>query len=82
MDTRWGIAQSMPSAAKLLVHNESTPRRPPRRLTCLRCQLTGHRNLLCSKVDLCKDLPHSYWVGPTLLAAWALTAVAFIMAMR
>jgi hypothetical protein len=72
----------MPSAAKLLVHNKSPPRPPPRRITCLRCQLTGHRNLLCTKVNLCKELPHSYWVGPALLAAWALSAVAFFMTMR
>jgi hypothetical protein len=54
--------------------------RPPTALACLHCQLIGRRRLLCSKADACAELPHSFAVGPVLLAAWLATAIAFIVA--
>lgn len=57
-----------------------TEARPPTMLTCLQCQLLGRRRMLCSKADLCAELPHSFAVGPILLGAWLVTAIAFIVA--
>lgn len=54
--------------------------RPPTTLKCLQCQLIGRRRLLCSKADICAELPHSFAVGPLLLAMWLGTAIAFIVA--
>jgi hypothetical protein len=54
----------------------------PTRIDCLQCQLTGHRKLTCSKADVCKELPHNYFLGPALLAAWVVTLIAFFFAVR
>jgi hypothetical protein len=48
----------------------------------MRCQFLAHRSLLCSKVDICKEIPHSYWIGPTLLLGWFVTAVGFYLTTR
>lgn len=60
---------------------EVRPRPAPTAWTCLHCQLVGHRKLLCSRVDACKELPHSFALGPVLMAAWLATAIAFVVAM-
>ncbi len=54
--------------------------RPPTAMTCLQCQLLGHRKLTCSKAELCAELPQSFAIGPLLLAAWLATAIAFVVA--
>jgi hypothetical protein len=50
----------------------------PTALACLRCQLIGRRRLLCARADACKELPHVFPLGPVLLGAWLLTALAFV----
>jgi hypothetical protein len=50
----------------------------PTTLACLRCQLIGRRRLLCARADACKELPHVFPLGPVLLGAWLLTALAFV----
>ena len=52
----------------------------PTALDCLQCQLIGHRRLLCSRVDQCKELPHVNALGPVLLLGWVVMAVAFFIA--
>lgn len=47
---------------------------------CLRCQLIGRRRLLCAQADACKAAPLVFPLGPVLLAAWAATAIAFLVA--
>jgi hypothetical protein len=54
----------------------------PRARDCLSCQLIGHRRLLCSRSNACRELPHVFALGPVLLLAWLATAVAFIAAIR
>jgi hypothetical protein len=54
----------------------------PRTVDCLRCQLVGRRRLLCAKVDECKSVPHAFFMGPLLLAAWLGTVIAFYVAVR
>lgn len=54
--------------------------RPPSAMTCLQCQLIGRRRMLCSKADGCAELPHSFALGPILLGAWLVTAIAFVAA--
>ena len=56
--------------------------RPPTAISCLKCQLVGRRQLTCSKADACAELPHSYAIGPILLALWLGTAIAFIVAIH
>ena len=58
------------------------PQSPPTRMDCLQCQLTGHRKLTCSKADVCKELPHNYFLGPALLAGWVVTLIAFFLSVR
>jgi hypothetical protein len=58
----------------------STRAPAPDALQCLRCQLLGRRRLLCSRGDICRELPHVYPLGPILLAGWLVTAVAFVIA--
>ncbi len=53
---------------------------PSSALQCLRCQLLGRRRLLCSRADLCRELPRDHLLGPLLLAGWLVTAVAFFAA--
>ena len=52
----------------------------PDTLQCLRCQLLGRRRLTCSRADVCRTIPHFYPLGPVLLAAWLVAAVAFLIA--
>lgn len=52
----------------------------PGTLQCLRCQLLGRRRLLCSRADLCRELPRDHLLGPLLLAGWLVTAAAFFVA--
>ncbi len=54
----------------------------PTRIDCLQCQLTGHRRLTCSKADICKELPHNFYVGPALLVGWAATVALFVFIYR
>lgn len=61
---------------------DATPRPLPTPLACLRCQLVGRRQLLCSKADACRELPLVFALGPLLLAGWAALAVAFFLATR
>ena len=55
----------------------------PSALSCLRCQLLGHRKLLCSKVDVCKEIPHVRALAPLaffgLFAALLASLVVFIL---
>jgi hypothetical protein len=52
----------------------------PTALDCLQCQLIGHRRLLCSRVDQCKEITHVNALGPVLLLGWVVMAVAFVIA--
>jgi hypothetical protein len=52
----------------------------PTPLACLRCQLVGRRSLTCTRADACKELPHSFALGPLLLASWLATVIAFAIA--
>jgi hypothetical protein len=52
----------------------------PTALDCLQCRLIGHRKLLCSRVDQCKELPHVNALGPVLLLAWLAVLVALFVA--
>jgi hypothetical protein len=62
-------------------HDEGAGVRPlPTAFACLRCQLTGRRNMLCSRADACKELPLVLPIGPVLLALWLATAIAFVVA--
>jgi hypothetical protein len=54
--------------------------RMPTTIDCLQCQLLGKRRLTCAKADACASLPQSFAVGPALLAAWAITTIAFLLA--
>lgn len=54
----------------------------PTRMACLQCQLIGRRKLTCSKADVCKELPHTFLLGPVLLVGWAATVVLFFLAVR
>ena len=79
MPTKLGSASSSQDGTRVA---SGALLRAPTSLRCLRCQLIGRRSLLCSKVGLCKELPHSYWLGPMLLGAWLVTVVAFVLALR
>jgi hypothetical protein len=70
------------STVAIGAHNapEASARHAPTAFACLQCQLIGTRRLTCSKVDACSDLPHSFLLGPILLGAWFVTAVAFVLA--
>ena len=68
--------QRRPSSLDVL---QARTRLAPTTMACLRCQLIGRRRMLCSRADVCAELPHSFAVGPILLAAWAATTVAFII---
>lgn len=52
----------------------------PGGLRCLRCQLLGRPRLLCSRADLCRELPRGDLLGLLLLACWLVTAAAFFAA--
>jgi hypothetical protein len=52
----------------------------PTTLSCLNCQLLGRRRLLCSRADACREIPHSFALGPLMLLGWMATLVAFILA--
>jgi len=54
----------------------------PTALSCLQCQVLGRRNLLCSRVQECKAVPHVFALGPVLLLGWIATMVAFFFAIR
>jgi hypothetical protein len=72
-------AQHRPAAGRLDVLQSQTLTAPTA-IACLRCQLIGKRRLTCSKAHVCAELPQSFALGPILLAAWAATAVAFVIA--
>ena len=55
-------------------------RQEPTTLSCLRCQLLGHRKLLCAKEDACRETRHVSAFGPILLVGWLATLVAFFVA--
>jgi hypothetical protein len=55
--------------------------RPPTMVSCLNCQLLGRRKLLCSKKDVCKELPIAFPLGPLMLVGWLGTVVAFVFFM-
>lgn len=52
----------------------------PTALDRLRCQLLGRRRLLCSRGDVCREIPHGGTLGPVLLVGWLAMLVAFIVA--
>jgi len=52
----------------------------PDALQCLRCQLLGRPRLTCSRADVCREIPRFHQLGPALLAAWLVIAVAFVIA--
>ncbi len=51
----------------------------PTALDCLQCHLLGHRRLLCSRVDQCKESRHVNALGPVLLLGWLVVAGAFVV---
>lgn len=55
---------------------------PPTRMSCLNCQLLGRRKLLCSKKDVCKDLPIAFPLAPLMLVGWLGTVVAFVFSVK
>ncbi len=78
--------RSPPSDLDSLTVHEAHPLRvhqpEPTTLSCLRCQFLGRRRLLCSRADACREVPLFLPLGPLLLLAWLITAVAFVMATR
>jgi hypothetical protein len=36
--------------------------------------------MLCSRAEVCRELPHVFFLGPVLLMGWLLTCVAFLLA--
>lgn len=73
-------AEPDPLPGPTLPYTRSARVPAPGALQCLRCQLLGRRRLLCSRADLCRELPHDHLLGPLLLAGWLVTAVAFFVA--
>lgn len=71
---------AVPSAVTTGAPAARNSAREPTVIACLQCQLIGKRRMLCSKVDACAELPHSFVLGPILLAGWLFTAVAFLVA--
>jgi hypothetical protein len=55
--------------------------KPPTMMSCLNCQLLGRRKLLCSKKDVCKELPIAFRLGPLMLVGRLGTVVAFVFSM-
>jgi hypothetical protein len=53
-------------------------RPPATAVTCLRCQLLGHRRLMCDKAEACKEVPMSLVLGPAIILGWLTTVVAFV----
>lgn len=75
------LAQQAPNP--ILAQQAPNPilaRQAPTAIACLRCQLIGRRKLTCSRGDVCKELPHNFFLGPVLLAGWALTVIFFFLA--
>jgi hypothetical protein len=52
----------------------------PTALADLGCQRLGRRQLLGSRLDVCREVPHVRAVGPALLVGWIATLVAFVLA--
>ena len=61
---------------------DGRPPVPPTALSCLRCQVLGHRKLMCSGAEACRSVPYFFALGPLLLIGWAATAAAFFFAVR